>query len=444
MTKFWLLVIVLTGSVSLVSSAKAEDVAERLVRIEAYAQQTRLGCGTGYLSSTGAIVTAFHVLVPPGSTVCEGPTSALGGATRDITRYVVTREGGPRIEVSCGDIAVLPVQDIGFLRIAGHKAAVLRVQEERVDGFVSSEELRVSSEGTLVGYLDSQCLAQGTLSPNEQNVTLSPARSINWLRHRGDFIAIARPESPGNSGSPVVWRPTGRVIGIYVGEDTVQPGSPARQGIIASFDSAATRRDYQQLTGFALERQRWVPARLYIGVVLLVERQLSGTGMAYGSQLSISKELLVHTNWSIGFGGALGYLYEPYEQSYESPIGTVLETEERVFHSVVIDPALELHLLRNYGAHIRLAAGGRLALPIAHHPPGGLDPSEVAYGGFLQVGTDIRLVEKLWLDISVAVHYGVGPNRTAAYTGRGSELEYPDGEDTTTALRGASRVGVRW
>ena len=426
--------------------ARAQDLDERLVRIRAFDSQDKFrGCGAGYLTHAGQIVTAYHVLVPPGATWCGVPQ--VGDP--NIVRYQIRTHDGKVVDVKCGEMVMLPpggktpLEDVGFLRVLAAKARPLEVSNERVDGFVNYRDFQTQDSAAIVGYLDDQCKEDRDLPSKAQSVQLSQPRPPKPGETAGEFIVIPLPESPGTSGSPVVWKATDTIVGIYVREQEVASGE-GRKGLISPFDAPLVRASYRDFTGEDLSEQTLTPKRTLLGAGLAVGKPFGADSSAFGGGGVLAWEQWAYRGWSIGFAASAAVFWDRFEWEYRDPLGRRIDHASMSKADVSLGFMPELRVVRGSWIHPLFGLGARLDwLPKLPAPPG-MDSVHWMFGAAGRVGLEARIKGSLWLRVVADAWYGWIPNTTVQYTGRGAELEYVDGQSTRTAftLQSASAIAL--
>ena len=438
-------VLAVVALVLLVAPSAASDVEARLVRIQVFDSEDEFrGCGTGYLTGPGQIVTAYHVLVPPGGRWCG--KSDVGDF--NITQYHITNDRGQVTKVGCADMRLYPsaserpAQDVGLLHVNPGQAKVLEVSSDRIDGFVSADEFRTERSGVIHGYLDSDCRNAENPRAVEQSVVLGRPRTVSSHGKSGEFILIPLPQSPGTSGSPVVWEGTDRVIGIYVGEQIVDLRA-GKEGLISSFDDPSVRQEYRNLTGTNLVQQVLTPLGMFVGVAANGGNAFGAGSIGLGVSGFFAWEFWARQSYSFGAATSLGATRHDMEWTYRDPLGDELETEKVHIYDVVGDGAVELRLLRASAVQPFFGLGARLRYFPKLESPEGVDPLQLMFGGLARGGLEVP-IRQLLLSVLLDGWYGWAPNTEVQYTGLGPDLAFVGDNDTQRLFTLQGSVALAW
>jgi Trypsin-like peptidase domain len=435
----------------LCTPAFADGLQERLVRIEALdANDGVKGCGAGYLTRSARIITAYHVLVPPNSSLCGAPE----GQQTNITKLRITRHNQAPVVVDCGYFELVPALrgdsrrpkvDVGFLKIDQSQSALLQVPDEPLDGFVDDAEFEAEASGTVFGYLDDQCRRPDAAPAVPQHVVLGSPRTVKnpKTQQDGEYIVVDHPFKPGTSGSPVTWKGTNRVIGIYVGRQEADADSDGTEGLIVSFDTLHVRDSYEELTGRKLATQSLSPTRVSLSAAVVLAKPFGGESSAFGGGIAIGWEQWSWFNWSIGFAGSTTLSRARLDWEYRDPLGQVIDDDSRAITLVGLDFALELQLFRRSWLRPLLGLGARTHWLPELEGPVDLDTFHWSLSGFGRAGLELP-VKWLVVRVTADVGYGWIPNTVVRYSGIGSGLRYVGDNDVTHALsvQGAAWFGI--
>lgn len=435
----------------LCAHAFAQGLPDQLVRIEALDEGDVVqGCGAGYLTKSARIITAYHVVVPPGSSLCGAPA----GQQSNIVKLKITRHNQVPVVVGCSDLSLVPAltpdslppkADIAFLQIDQSQSALLQVTGEAIDGFVDDAEFEAESSGKVFGYLDDQCRRPDAAPAVKQHVTLGSLRTVKNSKtgQEGEYIVIDHPFQPGTSGSPVVWKGTDRVIGIYVGKQEANADSDGTEGLIVPFDDPYVRDNYRDLTGRDLDTLSLSPVRTNLSAVIFVGKPFGWESSAFGAGVAFGWEQWSWFNGSVGFAGSLNWSRIRLAWEYRDPLGHPIDHDSRAVHAVGADFALELQLLRRHRLRPVFGVGTRGHWLPKLSGPEGLDTFHWSFSGFGRLGLELSIRKFLTVRVTSDMGYGCIPNTVVQYSGIGSGLDYVGHDNVTHALslQGAAWIG---